>query len=182
MELLEDKCHWCEVRITRPSENVQWICDYESAECEFHPAAWDSVTLKSTGVTAPHQTELEVAKIVAVHFWNTRPLGKLRAIDSNVVSISKRAQRTSKQAANNILPRSGTMRRKIYELVNNRGGMTDYELETQLSGKHQSVSASRRSLVVDGWLVDSGTTRKNLQGNDCIVWVVSGFNEGTLFA
>ena len=50
-------------------------------------------------------------------------------------------------------------------------GRTDNELEIVLHGKHQTISASRRSLVLDGWVVDSGKTRKNQQGNDCIVWV-----------
>jgi hypothetical protein len=47
---------------------------------------------------------------------------------------------------------------------------------------HQTISASRRSLVIDGWLMDSGQTRKNQSGNDCIVWVTTEFNNGTLFA
>ena len=49
MELIEEWCHWCESRITRPSENLLWIDDYESADCEFHPAAFNALILKSTG-------------------------------------------------------------------------------------------------------------------------------------
>jgi hypothetical protein len=65
------------------------------------------------------------------------------------------------------------MRRIIYDTIkaNNDYGYTDYELETVLRGKHQTLSALRRSLVIDGWIVDSGRTRKNPQGNECIVWL-----------
>ena len=47
----------------------------------------------------------------------------------------------------------------------------DSNLEIVMGGKHQTISALRRSLVIDGWIVDSGRTRINNQGNDCIVWV-----------
>jgi hypothetical protein len=49
--------------------------------------------------------------------------------------------------------------------------MIDEELEIRTGGKHQSISASRRSLVLDGYLFDSGKTRKNRVGNECIIWV-----------
>lgn len=177
MELIEDWCHWCESRITRPSENLLWIDDYESADCEFHPAAFDTLILKSTGKSAPHQPIQDVHKII-VEDYERKTLQRdktqrLRAVDSNVVMSSNRQQQTSRSAGLNILPRTGSIRRLVYDQVkaNNDYGMTDYELEMVLRGKHQTISASRRSLVVDGWIVDSGKTRKNPQGNDCIVWI-----------
>ena len=67
--------------------------------------------------------------------------------------------------------------------ANNDYGYTDYELETVLKGSHQTISASRRTLVLDGFLVDSGKTRTNQNGNDCIVWVTADeFSNGMLFA
>lgn len=176
-DLIEDICHWCEVRITRSSPNLFWICDYESAQCEFHPIAYNSVTLDRTGDTGPHQTTQEMQDIIR-RSWVTTMLQRnkttgLRSVDSNVVSISKKPQRTSRNAANAVLPNSGTIRRLVYDQikVQNDYGMTDHELEMVLRGKHQTISASRRSLVLDGHVVDSGKTRKNPQGNDCIVWV-----------
>tara|TARA_R110000868_G_scaffold74293_5_gene214766 strand:+ start:513 stop:1088 length:576 start_codon:yes stop_codon:yes gene_type:complete len=177
MELLENQCHWCEIRITRPSENLLWICDYESADCEFHPSAWDSVTLKPTNKSAPHQTTAEVENIIRAHYelsvLQRDKSKRLRAVDSNTVSTSKWGHGTSRNAAARILPSTGTMRRIIYDTIkaNNDYGYTDYELETVLGGKHQTLSALRRSLVIDGWVLDSGKTRQNPQGNDCIVWV-----------
>jgi hypothetical protein len=73
----------------------------------------------------------------------------------------------------------------VYDTVasNNDYGYTDYELEMVLKGSHQTISASRRSLVLDGFLVDSGKTRKNQNNNECIVWVTANeFSNGMLFA
>ena len=177
MELIEGECHWCEIRITRTNEKLLWICDYESADCEFHPTAWDFVTLRPTNLSAPHQTKEEVENIIrqyqAMVVLRRDKTKGLRSVDSNVVSISRHPQQTSRNAAKALLPSSGTIRRLVYDQikVQNDYGMTDHELEMVLRGKHQTISASRRSLVVDGWVVDSGKTRKNPQENDCIVWV-----------
>lgn len=177
MELIEDECHWCETRITRPSVNLLWIDDYESAECEFHPAAFNALILKPTGQSAPHQPIREVHRIIIEDYERTKLIRdrttRLRAVDANTVTTAKWGQGTSRKAAAKILPSTGTMRRIIYDTIkaNNDYGYTDYELESVLGGKHQTLSALRRSLVIDGWIVDSGTTRKNTQGNDCIVWV-----------
>lgn len=177
LNLIEDTCTWCETRITRPSENMMWVCDYESAECDFHPISWNSLTLAPTGNHGPHQTKQEMENIVK-HHWAKAVLARdktfrLRSVDSNVVATSHRSQRTSRTAGNNLLPHSGTIRRLVYEQIKEQReyGRTDNELETVLHGKHQTISASRRSLVLDGWIVDSGKTRKNAQGNECIVWV-----------
>ena len=176
-DLIEDTCYWCEIRISRSSPNLFWICDYESAQCEFHPIAYNSETLTRTGDTGPHQTTSEVQDIIRKD-WVTTILQRnksigLRSVDSNVVSISKKSQRTSRSAAKTLLPNSGTIRRLVYDQIKaqNDYGMTDHELEMVLRGKHQTISASRRSLVLDGHVVDSGKTRKNPQGNDCIVWI-----------
>lgn len=188
MELLNDVCFWCENKLSRPSTNLLWIDDYESAECEFHPVAYDRKEMKRSGMTALHQTEEEVHKIIRTHHWNTKELREkkpLRLVEDNVVSIAKKAHRTSRMAAEKVLPRSGSIRQKIYEAIKFRGfeGMTDYELEKLVGGKHQTVSASRRSLVVDGFIIDSGQTRKNPEGNECIVWVEvdTHFFSGVLF-
>ena len=185
MELIEDRCHWCEIRITRTSPNLMWICDYESADCEFHPTAWDSETLRPTNLSAPHQTTREVEMIIREHQARTvqqrDKTQRLRAVDSNVVTMGSKSQRTSQKAAERFLPRSGSVRRRVYEHMVKCGGRTDYELEREFNISHQTISASRRSLVVDGWLVDSGQTRKNKSGNDCIVWEVVDFNNGMLF-
>ena len=187
MELIQDRCFWCNTRITRPSENLMWLCDYESAHCEDSPVAYDFLTLKTNDELAPHQTRREVHEIVKRNYFITKAQrsGKyLREINDNVVMISKKAQNTSRKSAEKVLPNTGSMRRKVYDTIksNDGYGYTDYELETVLKSSHQTVSASRRSLVIDGFLVDSGKTRKNENRNDCIVWVTANeFSNGMLF-
>jgi hypothetical protein len=186
MELIEDYCHWCEVRITRASVNLLWIDDYESADCEFHPAVFNSDTLKrNLDESAPHQPIREVHEVIKQHHYIKKAQRdknqRVRLVDDNAVMISGNSQRTSSKAAEKVLSKTGTIRRMVYDQIksNNDYGMTDHELEMVLRGKHQTISASRRSLVVDGWIIDSGQTRKNPQGNDCIVWIEKDevFNE-----
>lgn len=184
MELLKDSCHWCEEELTRPSNFLPWVGEQDNFVCLFHPANFDAIKMEATGETCYHQTMEEVYSIIVQHYHTQKALRNkepLRAVGANVVSISKRASRTSREAAEKIEPKAGTIRYQIYSAIKDNNGLTDYELETLLRGKHQTISASRRSLVLDGWLIDSGRTRKNPQGNECIVWIVAfGAAQGVL--
>lgn len=100
-----------------------------------------------------------------------------KTIDDNVVFVANYAGKTSRDAAEKVLPKTGSIRRRIYDFVASNGQATDFQLEHFLNGKHQTVSASRRSLVIDGFLMDSGRTIKNNEGNDCTVWVLAPINE-----
>jgi transcription initiation factor IIE alpha subunit len=81
-------------------------------------------------------------------------------------------QRTSIEAMDKIAPKIGSLRRKVYELFINRGmaGLTDQEIERYLHLDGNTVRPIRGSLVTDGFVIDSGTTRDNEKGNRCIVW------------
>jgi len=81
-------------------------------------------------------------------------------------------QRTSIEARRKIEPEIGTINRKVYEFIKARGlnGATDQEIETTLRLDGNTVRPSRGSLVKKGLVMDSGTTRKNIKGNECIVW------------
>lgn len=96
----------------------------------------------------------------------------MNQINDQVVYLANYASKTSHDAAKKILPKTGTMRRKIYELVEKHYGLADFEIEKMLDMKHQTVSAGRRGLVIDGFLVDSGETRANESGNECTVWII----------
>jgi len=93
-------------------------------------------------------------------------------LERNGVVISKVAQRTSIAAANKVLPKTGSLRRKVYEYILNQGlrGATDQEIEKTLQIEGNTVRPTRISLVKDGYILDTGTTRKNQHDNDCIVW------------
>jgi hypothetical protein len=91
--------------------------------------------------------------------------------DDNAVAVSKKATNTQKAAAKSIYPKSGTIQRQILELITEKNGLTDEELERILNMKHQSVSAARNVLMNKGWVINSGKTRRNLNGNYAIVWI-----------
>lgn len=81
-------------------------------------------------------------------------------------------KQTSLEARVKIEPQIGTLRRKVYELFINRGmyGATDQEVERYLHLDGNTVRPIRGSLVKDGFIIDTGTTRQNEKGNACIVW------------
>lgn len=81
-------------------------------------------------------------------------------------------KQTSLDARAKIEPKIGTLRRKVYEAILLKGlsGMTDYEIEKQLNLEGNTVRPIRGSLVDIGLVIDSGTTRPNAKGNQCIVW------------
>lgn len=81
-------------------------------------------------------------------------------------------KQTSLEARAKIEPQIGTLRRKVYELFINRGmyGATDQEVECYLHLDGNTVRPIRGSLVKDGFIIDTGTTRQNEKGNACIVW------------
>lgn len=93
-------------------------------------------------------------------------------LDKNTVVIARNAQRTSIAAAQKILPKTGSLRRKVYEYILNQGlrGATDQEMELTLNIDGNTIRPTRISLLKDGFILDTGTTRKNQHGNDCIVW------------
>ena len=90
----------------------------------------------------------------------------------NSVIIAKNAQRTSVAAAEKVLPRTGSLKRKVYEYILSQGmrGATDQEIEKTLQIEGNTVRPSRVGLIKNGYIIDSGTTRKNHHNNDCIVW------------
>lgn len=97
----------------------------------------------------------------------------MKRIDDQVVYVANYASDTSRKAAERALPKTGTMRRQIYDLIFNNGtGLADFEIEQKLNLKHQTASAARRGLVIDGFLIASGKTKKNESGNDCTIWEI----------
>ena len=104
----------------------------------------------------------------------------MRSLDRNTVILSAKAQRTSRAAGEKVLPRTGSLRRKVYEYLVTQGfrGAIDQEIETALGIDGNTVRPTRGTLFKDGYIIDSGTTRNNANGNSCIVWRVA--QEGML--
>lgn len=191
-ELVNDDCYWCESNLTRPITSFpvnpfRWTDSEQSVICLFHPANFDARTMSPTGETAYHQTMEEVHDIIiAEHYKRKAQLNKepLHAVEDNVVKVAKKAQRTSQAAAQAILPKTGTIRARVYNFFVNRQaiGATDDEAQDFLKIDGNTFRPTRKSLVDDGYLIDSGTTRKNENGHECIVWIDrSTWLKGELF-
>jgi hypothetical protein len=90
----------------------------------------------------------------------------------NSVIIARNAQRTSRAAAEKVLPKTGSLKRRVYEYILNQGlrGATDQEIEKTLQIEGNTVRPTRVGLFKEGYIIDTGTTRKNHHNNDCIVW------------
>ena len=96
-----------------------------------------------------------------------------RPIEANSIRIGRRSPKTSQIAAQRVLPRTGTKRKTVYDLIYLEGarGLCDHEIEQITGWLHQSASSIRNGLMNDGWIKDSGQRRKTPQGNGAIVWV-----------
>ena len=89
-------------------------------------------------------------------------------VERNTVAVGRQA--TSRAAAAQALPKSGTNRARILDYITKAGGATDEELELALQLSGNTVRPCRVSLVQDGWVVDSGKRRPVRSGNDAIIW------------
>lgn len=95
-------------------------------------------------------------------------------IDADRAHVGRRHPITAQRMQAKVLPRSGTFRRQMFDTLRQQP-MTDDELEIYFGRSHQSVSGCRSTLFKDGWLRNTGDTRRNRYGNDAIVWgVVDG--------
>jgi hypothetical protein len=96
-------------------------------------------------------------------------------IETNSVRIGRRSPKTSQIAAERVLPRTGTKRKVVFDLIQGAGarGLCDHEIESLTGWLHQSASSIRNGLMNDGWITDSGQRRKTPQGNGAIVWVTA---------
>ena len=85
------------------------------------------------------------------------------------------APKTERAAARKAMPRTGTQRRLILDVIGAAGddGMIDEDI-AKADGVADTAHRTRRNeLVTDGWVVDSGRTRVTESGTDSIVWVLS---------
>lgn len=93
--------------------------------------------------------------------------------DSAEFRVRKDAPETSKAIVDKI--RTGSLQdRLLTQFQWSEMGWTDDELEQRTGRSHQSVSATRNTLMRKGYVVDSGDRRKTRSGNDAIVWVWTG--------
>ena len=67
-----------------------------------------------------------------------------------------------------------SLRDQVYALIlRRRTGLTDDDIEDELLMRHQTASARRRELVLQGKVVDSGRKRPTRSGRLATVWVIA---------
>ena len=90
---------------------------------------------------------------------------------------------TSLAAQEKVRPKFGSNRAKVFQYIFDQQGRgaTDQEIQTALNMPGDTLRPTRLSLLKDDLIYDSGKTRQNQNGNDCIVWVVSEIEQVGLF-
>jgi hypothetical protein len=85
----------------------------------------------------------------------------------------KRSTDTQRAAAALVLPKSGTMRRLVYDTIRTApDGMTDSEIAAATGLSYNSFGPRRRELLTDALVQDSGQRRPSLEPphRQQIVW------------
>jgi len=90
---------------------------------------------------------------------------------------------TSVAAYEKARPKFGSNRAKVYQVIldNQEHGATDQEMQKALGMPGDTLRPTRLSLLKDGLIYDSGKTRQNDNGNDCIVWLLTEITQTGLF-
>lgn len=80
---------------------------------------------------------------------------------------------TSNEAAESIQPDTSRLRRIVFNLIVDRGGLTCDQVEEITGLKHQTASARVYELHTTSQIVDSGQRRKTRSKRNAIVWMVA---------
>jgi hypothetical protein len=89
--------------------------------------------------------------------------------------LSLDARETSRLAALRAAPRSSSARHRVLLAIWRAGkdGLIDDEIVGRVGMSPNTVRPRRVELVEGHWVQDSTRRRKNIFGNDCIVWVAT---------
>lgn len=81
---------------------------------------------------------------------------------------------TSEQAAASITPKLGDLHRRVWAHIKASGGCTDEELIEALSLSPSTVRPRRVELAAQGYVEDSGHTKRGRSGRSATIWRVTG--------
>lgn len=89
---------------------------------------------------------------------------------------------TSREAAEAIIPKVGTLRHQVYTFIESQGtsGATDDEIQLGLGMNGNTVRPRRGELAQKRLIVLSGEKRKTKSGRNAVVWVVSDLTQRDL--
>lgn len=88
----------------------------------------------------------------------------------DVKRVSQNHSPTSVAAAESMAGKAGTLRRQVFDYIQDNNGATDEECALALDVRRTTAGARRVELVDAGLVVDSGKTRKTLSGRCATVW------------
>jgi len=90
---------------------------------------------------------------------------------------------TSIQAQIKAAPRLSSRRAMVYLYLcdQQEKGATDQEMQKALNMSGDTLRPARGSLLKDNLIYDSGKTRTNENGNECIVWLPTSISQTGLF-
>ena len=90
---------------------------------------------------------------------------------------------TSLAAQEKARPKFGSNRAKVFQYIfdQQERGATDQEIQTALNMPGDTLRPARLSLLKDDLIYDSGKTRQNENGNECIVWLPTSISQTGLF-
>lgn len=143
---------------------------------ELEEKGWDGVTL-----IPPEDEQVELAldaerepdaDLDAIFGTLPEPgdnrIGGFHALDSG-------APETERLAAIRVYPKTGTARRKVLDLIAERGerGATAEECSLELGLRLYTAAPRLTELKGDGWIEDSGRTRRTTAGADAAVFVLT---------
>lgn len=87
------------------------------------------------------------------------------------VPPSNNGQPTSVAVAQKMALKAGRLNHEVFWLIYRASaGMADHELEAKMGRTHQSVSATRNTLMNKGYVHALGETRLTPAGNEALVW------------
>ena len=77
-------------------------------------------------------------------------------------------------------PNRESNRGKVLQFIIDRQerGATDQEMQAVLQMAGDTLRPTRLSLAKDNLIYDSGRTRQNERGNECIIWIASNVEMG----
>ncbi len=104
-----------------------------------------------------------------------------RRLETPNVYVSASHPKTSHDAVKKARMTSGSHRKKIFDLIKRHRemGLCDHEIIDLTGLSPNTARPTRISLMKDGFVVNSGRTRKTPEGNDAIVWIADAFVSGT---
>jgi hypothetical protein len=148
----------------------QLISEHDGASLRYNPA----VAMNLPGIPGPHDFTAGPDGLCSV--CGDPPRAHGRRYPETLYGGTPphvRGSVTSLLAAERIAPIAGTMQARVLAVVRQAGedGATCDEVEQSLGGRHQSISARIRELVLLGWVEDSGRERPTRSRRHAVVYV-----------